>query len=165
MKNFLFLFFAICFSINLLFAQCTVPKPKNITITKSNSCSATIKWNASANAAYYVLWYKKKTGGTETTVNTGTDTLYTVTGLSANTSYQYKTSAYCSNNTTKGYSKLISAKTLKCSVIENLAISNINDDSAFVSWSAACGATNFKIRFRPSRRARRRAVVAAELGG
>ncbi|MCY7409068.1 MAG: sulfatase-like hydrolase/transferase, partial [Chitinophagales bacterium] len=144
------LFFAFIFSNNYCYSQCSVPKPKNITVTKMNSCSATIKWNASANAAYYVLWYKMKTGGTETTVNTGTDTFYTVTGLSANTSYQYKTSAYCSNNTTKGYSKLISAKTLKCSVIENLAVSNINDDSALVLWSAACGATNFKIRYRLS---------------
>jgi N-acetylglucosamine-6-sulfatase len=81
-------------------------------------------------------------------VNVGTNTTYTASGLPAKTQYQFKVSAYCPNATTKGYSKAVKAKTLKCSAVINPLISDITSSSAQVSWQAQCSSSSYKVRYR-----------------
>ncbi len=72
----------------------TCPVPTNLNATAITTNSALLTWSASANATAYVVWYRVL--GTSTWTNpTVTGTSLALTGLIANTTYQWTINAVC----------------------------------------------------------------------
>ncbi|MCS6990748.1 MAG: fibronectin type III domain-containing protein [Chitinophagales bacterium] len=77
---------------NLEMLDCA--KPTGLTATGITQTSATISWNAMACAVEYRLQYRKQgtSGWTNKTTSTNS---YTITGLTANTTYEYRARTHC----------------------------------------------------------------------
>jgi bacillolysin len=92
------------YSVNSTYAQTAFSTPCDIipsglshTTVKTNS--GTVKWNTIPGALSYNLQYKKSTVSTWTTVSGITTNSYNLTGLSANTIYNYKVQMVCTTGT------------------------------------------------------------------
>ncbi len=94
-----------CMSQNSAFVQttfsttCSNP-PSLLSATEIKTNSAKISWTGAPGSSLYSLQYKKSTSSTWTTVSSIATTNYTLTGLTANTVYNYKVSASCATGTT-----------------------------------------------------------------
>jgi hypothetical protein len=75
--------------------DCTTPT--NLTTNSVTATSAMLGWSAKNGISSYSLQYKLSTNNNWTTVNVSTNT-YTVTGLSAGKSYNWRVKTGCSNN-------------------------------------------------------------------
>ncbi|HYV90356.1 MAG TPA: sulfatase-like hydrolase/transferase [Chitinophagales bacterium] len=150
MKFLLFISAMLCFAQKAAHATCSIPKPTGLHATAVTSCSITMEWNTSPDAAYYIFWYEKNGSTTAIIVNVGTSTSYYAAGLLSKKPYNFKVEAFCADGTTKGYSTLVKDTTLQCSVITSLEVSSVTSSSAIVSWQSAsqCSASSFKVRYR-----------------
>jgi len=68
--------------------------PTGVTATAASSSSITVSWGAVLNATGYRIYRSDSSSGTYTQVGNSTGTSYTNTGLSPNTYYYYKVTAY-----------------------------------------------------------------------
>lgn len=76
-------------------APCTVAPPTGITVSNLTSTTATVSWNANANATYQVR-YRSLPGGTYTTVNIPALTnTYTIPGLTELGNYEVEVATIC----------------------------------------------------------------------
>ncbi len=82
-------------------------KPTGLAASGITSSSATLSWNAMQCAAKYKLQYRKQGTSSWTSVTVAT-TSYTVTGLQASTTYEYRCQTYCteSGSTKSGFSSI-----------------------------------------------------------
>jgi len=86
--------------------------PTGVTLTAITSSSITVSWSLVSGAIGYNIYRSASSSGTYTQIGTVTTTSYTNTGLSANTTYYYKVSAYISSNVEGEQSSIVSATTL-----------------------------------------------------
>lgn len=84
--------------------------PTNLSATSILSNSATLNWTAVQNAISYTIQYKA-TNSTAWTTTTSTSNSKSVTGLSSNTSYDFKLMSTCSSKSSV-YSTIRSFQTL-----------------------------------------------------
>jgi len=88
---------------------CTNAPPSNITVTNVTANTATVYWNAVANATYTIRW-KLSTAGTYTippvTLAAGVNN-YTITGLLEQTKYDVQISTKCGTGTAGAYSTAV----------------------------------------------------------
>ncbi len=128
----------------------TTPPPCAVVIglVSSNiaASSATLAWSAVSGATNYVVQYKKTSVSTWTTAATVTTTSYNLTGLLANTAYNWQVKANCS----AAYSASVSLTTTACSAPINLTTSNVSATSAILYWGAVGGATNYVVQYKKS---------------
>ena len=150
MKYSVLLIVILHFAMQTAHAVCSIPKPTGLHSTAVTSCSVTMAWNPSPDAAYYIFWYEIAGGTIPITVNVGTDTSYQATELLPRQKYNFKVEAFCANGTTKGYSAAVKVTTLKCSDVTNIEASSVTSSSAIISWQfpAPCSASSFKVRYR-----------------
>ncbi|MDR2741314.1 MAG: fibronectin type III domain-containing protein, partial [Treponema sp.] len=73
--------------------------PSIVTATDSSRSSITVSWNSVSNASYYYIYRATSSDGEYSQVGSTSSsyTSYTDTGLSLNTTYYYKVSAYSNN--------------------------------------------------------------------
>ena len=83
--------------------------PSGLNATSITSTSAVLGWTAVSGAASYNVQYKLTSASTWTTVTSATNS-YSITGLTANTSYDFKVQSVCTNGTS-AYSTQISFST------------------------------------------------------
>ncbi|MBL0057472.1 MAG: M4 family metallopeptidase [Chitinophagaceae bacterium] len=93
------------YSVNSTYAQTSFSTPCNIVpsgLTYSNvsPTSAQVKWNAIPGSVSFNLQYKKSTVSSWTTVSGITTNSYNLSGLSANTIYNYQVQLVCTSGTT-----------------------------------------------------------------
>ncbi|MBK9732823.1 MAG: sulfatase-like hydrolase/transferase [Chitinophagaceae bacterium] len=145
-------FFTILFLLGSadLFAQnCNLIPPSNLSITDLSSCQATLHWTSGTTVLKYTVTYRK-TGTTQWSPNKniGTNTSYQFTGLLANTSYDFSVVSKCSDGSKSKKTK-ISATTLKCTIPSNVDVTGINNHSAKITVTTACGYDSLLVQYRP----------------
>jgi hypothetical protein len=122
--------------------------PNSLTTSSVLSTSATLSWQAVIGIASYNIQYRK-TGTTAWTTTTATTNTKSITGLLANTAYQFQVQAVCVFNSS--YSAIASFTTLApCGMTSNLVSSAVTTSSVTLSWQAVSGATSYNIQYRPT---------------
>ncbi|HEX5154123.1 MAG TPA: fibronectin type III domain-containing protein [Parafilimonas sp.] len=108
--------------------------PLGLTTTNIASTSATLNWTAVACAGGYKVQYRIKgtTGWTAINTNSNTSTLH-ITGLTANTIYQWRVATKCKNNGNNSFSDFSANK--QFTTTASFAISDV-DASAVSSANA-----------------------------
>lgn len=126
----------------------TCNTPTNTTAASITQTGATISWGAVTGAASYSLQYKLSTATTYTTVTT-TATSYTLTGLSASSTYNFQVATTCSG-TVSAYSATQSFTTSAavCNTPANVTATNITQTGATISWGAVTGAASYKLQYK-----------------
>ncbi len=111
--------------------------------------SAIVLWVAVTGSLSYNLQYKASTASTWTTIPV-TGITYTLTGLTAGTSYNFQVQTVCSGGSST-YTTASTFTTLtSCGVASGLASSAITTSSATVSWGAVSGATSYNLQYKTS---------------
>ena len=140
-------------SISFTTTGCASPcnTPAGLNSNNVNNNTATISWNATTGAQNYDLQYRTQGASSWTTQSNINATSYNLSGLDNCTIYEARVRTNCaSQNST--YSSSISFTTTGCASPCNtptgLNSSNVNNNTATVSWNAATGAQNYDLQYR-----------------
>ncbi|PSJ72060.1 hypothetical protein C7N43_36200, partial [Sphingobacteriales bacterium UPWRP_1] len=137
-------------------APSTCPIPTGLASSNITYNSATVSWAAVSGAVGYTVQYKTLAATTWITISVLSNTA-NLTGLLANTTYQYKVRTVCvaGSLTNAGvysdYSPASQFTTLtapSCPMPTGLASSNITYNSATVSWAAVPGAVGYTVQYK-----------------
>jgi hypothetical protein len=82
------------YSLNLIASTSSCSQPTSLVANSITSAGATLTWGAVTGASNYTLQYKKTTTSTWTTVSASTNS-YTLTGLSASSTYNWQVRTNC----------------------------------------------------------------------
>ena len=110
------------------------------------SSSATLGWGAVSGATSYNLQWKTSAATTWTTVSSLTTTSFSLSGLAASTTYNYRVQAVCT--TSGSYSAASNFTTLaasSCGTPSGLNATSITTSSATLNWAAVAGATSYSL--------------------
>lgn len=130
-------------------ATCDVPG--GLSSTGVTMTEATISWSAVTGADSFNYRYRTNGSGTWTEANT-TGTSAPLSGLTANTEYEYQVQTLCTD-ATSDYSASSTFTTLPdgvdpCDVPGGLSATSITTSEATLSWSSATGANSYNYRYR-----------------
>lgn len=120
--------------------------PGTLTATNITSASATLGWGAVSGATSYNLQWKTSAASTWTTVSGQTGTSYSLSGLAASTTYNYRVQAVCA--TTGSYSaasNFTTSAASSCGTPSGLNATNVTTSSATLNWTAVSGATSYSV--------------------
>lgn len=118
-------------------------KPTNFRAVSATADSVSLQWNAGLNAASYKIEILRPGEANWTVLEEAWTSLsYVSTGLTANTSYQYRITAV--NATGISESVVITAKTLLASPANLQGVAN-GAAGVVVNWDVVQGATNYEI--------------------
>lgn len=120
--------------------------PTGLTTTGITSSSATLNWNAVSGATQYTIEYKLSSVSTYTLLGTSVTNSASLSGLTANTEYNWRVSADCSPFSAPA--TFTTSAMAGCGVPVGLGADNIGATSARIYWSAYQGANNYKTRYR-----------------
>jgi PKD repeat protein len=131
----------------------TCSTPTNVQVANITNTTATLSWNVVAGATHYRLRYRVVGNTNWQLVQVIPNTPYTLTGLTANRTYEFQLRSECCGGRTSGFSPLqvfvtpIDTQT-GCGVPLNISTTNITANSATASWTAIASAVNYKLRYR-----------------
>lgn len=122
--------------------------PTGLNTTNITNNSATLNWNAVTGATGYKLDYKLSTDNnwTELAANTGS-TSFNLTGLSSNTSYDWRVKTNCGSDTS-GFSQISFTTLSDCSDPINLSYLSNTSGQVNLSWNAVPGATSYSVDYK-----------------
>jgi len=131
-------------------ASVTTPNadtPTGINATVTSSSSVSINWGYVLYATGYKVYRSSSENGEYTLITSIATTSYTDTGLSENTTYYYKVSAYNSAGGEGAKSSVVSVKTAIPDTPTNVAASAISGSfsSLRVSWNSVSSASGYKV--------------------
>jgi hypothetical protein len=125
--------------------------PTGLSATGITSSSAMLNWGTVSGATTYSLQWALQNSSNWTTVAGLTSTSYNLTGLSANTGYQFKLRAECGGGNNSDYSSAVNFSTLAlCAMPTNLVANNIQPTSADLTWSDVNGADEYHLMWSPA---------------
>jgi hypothetical protein len=112
--------------------------------------TATVSWNAVANAISYAVDYKLNSSGTWTSFATAqTATSADLTGLTQGSLYDWRVQATCSAGTGNFVvAQFTTTAPFVCNAPTGLASSAITSSGATVSWSAVSGAVSYDVDYK-----------------
>ncbi len=112
--------------------------------------SATISWNAVANATSYAVEYKLNSSATYTSFATAqTATTANLTGLTQGSLYDWRVRATCASGTGSFVgAQFTTTSPASCNAPTGLASSAITSSSATVSWAAVSGAASYDVDYK-----------------
>lgn len=123
-------------------------KPKGLSITNVKACEATLNWTALASAAEYKVQYRVTGSGSwSSTLDAGTATSYTFTGLNPSTGYDFQVRAICANDQKSDWSKA-SSTTSACPVPTSLIVTAVGLTTSSLDWADAACTTGYLFRYR-----------------
>lgn len=128
------------------------PAPASTSVTSITTNSAVINWASVANASSYDIQYKLNSASTFTTVAGLTGTSYSLSGLSASSTYEYQVKANCASGT-GSFTSLQSFTTASapvCAAPVNVTASSITGTTSIISWNAVPSASYYYIRYKKS---------------
>jgi alkaline phosphatase D len=125
--------------------------PAGLTASSITTTGATLGWSSVAGATAYNLQWRLASSSTFNTVSNLGGTSYTLTGLTAATSYVFQVQAVC-GTTSSVYSATSSFTTGStgggCATPTGLATSSITTTGATLGWSSVAGATAYNLQWR-----------------
>ena len=121
----------------------------------STSSTVTLSWPAVTGAAWFEFQYKLSSSSTwiNSGTLTGTGTTRTITGLTPNTSYDFRGRTYCPNNVASAWSTVVTKSTgtqSGCELPPNITASSITGTSITITWPAVPGAAWYEFRYKAS---------------
>ncbi|MDQ3016469.1 MAG: fibronectin type III domain-containing protein, partial [Bacteroidota bacterium] len=130
-------------------SYCTAPT--GLVTANITQNSATFDWVIVQGAENYsVQW--RVAGGTWYNLSGGPfyNTYVNVSGLTPNTSYEWRVKSHCTNGSTSEWSNIAYFTTLgySCYTPTWPTTSNITESSANLSWDAVAGAQNYSVQYR-----------------
>lgn len=132
---------------------CSVANVTGLALTKATSCSLQYSWNAVVNATSYEASYKLNASGTWISLgDIGNVLTKTITGLTANTTYDFRVRTKA-GNCTGNWASLSNKQTDLYNEPENPTETNITATSAKLQWQApACGTlpVNYTVQGKPA---------------
>jgi len=126
------------------YATTALDAPANISATAVSSTSITVSWSEVSEATYYYVYYSTSASGPYTQIRTVSSTSYTVTGLSQNTTYYFKVSAYSSAGESS-QSSYASATTAVLDAPTGVSSLVNLTNNIIVAWYQVSGATGYYV--------------------
>ena len=134
------------------------PIPSNVGAGSPRAGSVLVSWNSRSGVSTYRVEYRQGSSGTWTTAtSSATGTNYRVTGLTCNTSYQFRVSGYGNGTTYRAdwgsASGAKAANTNACALPkppapDGLTTGPITKSSIQVSWNEITGISKYKLEYR-----------------
>jgi len=121
--------------------------PSGLQTTNITNTGAKLSWTSVPGTQSYSVQYKQVSGSTWTTVSTGLNTTYTVSGLTQNTQYHWKVKTDCSSYTTPVVFTT-TGQGGSCSTILVPGTTNITQTSALVFWSPVVGVSLYHLQYK-----------------
>jgi len=126
--------------------------PGSLSTTNITGNTATLSWGAIAGATSYTVQYKTSSTSTWTTAGSTATTTLNLSGLLANTGYNWQVKTDCS-----AFSASASFTTTNsggggttCTLPTSLLTSNLTSSSAIFSWATVLGASNYTVQYKTS---------------
>ncbi len=130
------------------FSTCSLPFPTNLKLKNQTSCSLDVSWNKVSGSSYYVVEYRIVGSVTWQFTGNITGKSTTLSGLLSNATYEAAVASYCSDNTTSGFSPVVTKATKKCSAPIDLNSSGVSFATATINWTPVCGSNLFILQYR-----------------
>ncbi|MDR0706714.1 MAG: fibronectin type III domain-containing protein [Treponema sp.] len=139
--------------INSLYSQLTGFIPSGVSATAAGSTGVAVSWNRVSSADSYRIYRSASVDGSYSqidSVNDSSSTSYTDTGLSPDTTYYYKVSAYnngggSSNNALEGAQSSYASVTTGISPPSNVMATAVDSSGITVSWDSVSGASGYTV--------------------
>jgi hypothetical protein len=112
--------------------------------------SATFHWAPVYGAAYYIVEYRQQGGTWYQHGGQWSSTWAEITGLSSNTTYEWRVKAHCHDGYTSSWSSITYFTTTgqSCGLPFWRYTSPITDTTATFNWAAVAGATDYTVQIR-----------------
>ncbi|MBL7825958.1 MAG: fibronectin type III domain-containing protein [Saprospiraceae bacterium] len=128
----------------------TCNPPVGLLVSNITAYSAKLSWNSVPSATQYTIQYKTTSATAWLTAGNVSGTVYTLSGLTAGASYQWKVKANCS-----AYSAVSNFTTSNsgggsgsCSTPGGLTNNQIYSTSASISWTPVSGAVSYTLQLK-----------------
>ncbi|MBL0047827.1 MAG: fibronectin type III domain-containing protein [Bacteroidetes bacterium] len=122
--------------------------PTGLSPSAVTNSSATLSWNAISGANGYTIQYRVVGAATWTTL-TNASSSYNLSGLSANTTYEFGVQTNCTSNSSAfAAATSFATSAPPCILPSGLAAASVSDATATLSWGAVSGAANYNIQYR-----------------
>lgn len=130
----------------------TCSPPTNLLANQVTSTSASLSWTAASGSTGHSLQWRPTTSTTWTTVDNLTGTTYSLTGLTAGTSYQFQVRTLCGTSGSSSYAAPVGFTTAAaaCGIPTGSSAGSITATSAVLAWTAVTGATGYNLQWRPA---------------
>ena len=125
-------------------------RPGNLRALDVTSTGATLSWSAqySTHFVEYEVEYGLANSNSYVSMTT-MDTFLIISGLTENTSYQWRVTTSCTSDASAGISNAFKTEVPdNCEEPSGLSVTTVTDTSAVVGWTAASGAIYYEIEFR-----------------
>ena len=131
-------------------AQCSAPT--GLTTSSITATSGTARWSPVSGATSYNVEYKPANSSSWVAFGFGTTGLqWTISGLEANTSYDWRVKATCTSGTSSYTQTQFTTGAIgSCSAPGGLSTSNITSSTATMNWSAVSGAISYSVDYKPT---------------
>jgi hypothetical protein len=136
----------------------TCSQPSNTDATSITTSSAVLNWSAVQEALDYSVEYRPGLSGAWIAAGTTTGTSLSLSGLSANTQYEWRVKASCSDFSSNAVFTTLSSGTgggtgtgggsTSCSAPSNTNTLLVTSTSANVEWETQGGALNYTVQYR-----------------
>ncbi len=120
--------------------------PENLAISETDFQSVTLSWNADVTnhaIAYVVNVYNTAFSSYDTVFSTN----ITITGLYSNVDYNVRVRAQCSATTYSDWCDALPFTTSSCQPVANVAVSDVTENTAHVSWTPQGDATKWLVSY------------------
>jgi len=126
--------------------------PTGLSTSPITATSATATWAPVSGAVSYNLDYKLASSPDWVTIANGTTSLqWTIGGLEATTSYDWRVRANCSSGISSYTQTQFTSQALgSCSAPGGLYASNIASSTAILNWSSVSGAFSYTVQYKPT---------------
>jgi hypothetical protein len=122
--------------------------PASLTATNITANSALLQWNAVPGASSYLIQYKLSSATSWNSVTSNTNS-FTLTGLAAQATYQWRVSTTCSGgNSPLTATQSFTTTSLPCVTPTNPTVNNVTVNSATLGWGAVSGATSYTLEYK-----------------
>lgn len=125
--------------------------PTNLVTNSITTTSAALSWTAATGGAGHTLQWRQASASTWTTVNNIAGTTYSLSGLTAGTTYQFQVRTECgTSSSTYSAPAGFSTTAVGCGIPAGMTATSITSSSAVLGWTVVSGAIGYDLQWRPA---------------